>query len=66
VIRDMNGTPLFLPIQIATLDANNEMELAATVPSGLAGTTITFQSFSQKPGAKHGYVDSGLEVLSIH
>jgi len=66
VIRDMNGTPLFLPIQIATLDANGEMELAATVPSGLAGTTITFQSFSQKPGAKHGYVDSGLEVLSIH
>jgi hypothetical protein len=66
VIRDMNGTPLFLPIQIAVLDANGEMELAATIPSGLAGTTITFQSLAQKSGAKHGYVDSGLEVLSIY
>jgi hypothetical protein len=66
VIRDVNGTPMFLPIQITTLDINGEMELAATTPSGLAGTTITFRSYSQKSGAKHGFVDSGLEVLSIN
>jgi len=65
-LQDVGGTPLFLPIQLGTLDTNGEMELAATVPSGISGITLTLQSFAQKAPGQHGFVDSDRETITIH
>jgi len=66
VIEDVGGTSMFLPIQVAALDANGEMALSATVPSGLAGITVTLRSFAQRAPGKHGYVDSDRETITIN
>jgi hypothetical protein len=42
------------------------MALSATVPSGLAGITVTLQSFAQHAAGKHGYVDSDRETITIY
>jgi hypothetical protein len=62
---EVSGAPTFFPLQLTTLDANGEIELAATVPSGLAGVTLTLQSFAQRPGGKKGFVDSERETITI-
>jgi hypothetical protein len=66
VIEDVSGTPMFLPIQVAALDSNGEMALGATVPSGLAGITVTLRSFAQHAPGGHGYVDSDRETITIY
>jgi hypothetical protein len=66
VIEDVGGTSMFLPIQVAALDSNGEMALSATVPSGLAGITVTLQSFAQHAPGKHGYVDSDRETITFY
>jgi len=65
VLEDVGGSSYFLPVQIATLDANGEMALTVTVPAGLAGLTATLQSFAQNAPGKHGILDSGKETISF-
>ena len=66
VITGVNGAPYFLPIKVDTLDANGEMGMKTTVPSGLAGATVTLQSFAQHAAGKKGYIDSDRETVTIH
>jgi len=65
VLEDLGGLSYFLPLQITMLDANGEMALTVTVPSGLAGLTATLQSFAQNVAGKHGTLDSGKETISF-
>ncbi len=43
---DVNGTPRFTQVVVATFDPSGVLQSTATVPSGLSGITATFQSFS--------------------
>lgn len=43
---DVNGTPLFTQVAVATFDPSGVLLQTATVPTGLSGITATFQSFS--------------------
>lgn len=42
----LNGMPTFLPLVVTTCDSTGEWSVTATVPSGLAGSVLTFQSFA--------------------
>jgi Tol biopolymer transport system component len=42
---DVNGTFVFVPVILSAFDANGLWTLSATVPSGLAGYDITFETF---------------------
>lgn len=66
VLKEVSGTACFLPIQIGSLDVNGEMALDATVPSGLAGITLKFQSYALRPNGQRGIVDSSPETISIY
>jgi hypothetical protein len=41
------------------------MQRAGTVPSDLAGVTLTLQSHAQKPSG-HGFIDSEPETVTIY
>jgi len=41
----VNGTPVFLALALGALDFEGAWNLLATVPPGLSGTSVTFQSF---------------------
>jgi hypothetical protein len=43
---DVNGTPVFAQVEVATFDPSGVLMQTATVPSGLSGITATFQSFT--------------------
>jgi Tol biopolymer transport system component len=45
VVNDVNGTPTFVPAAIGSFDAHGLWTLAGTVPSGLSGNVITFETF---------------------
>jgi len=66
VLLDVSGTSCFIPLQLTTLDSNGEMELSATVPSGLSGITLTLQSFAQRSAGHHGFADSDKETVSLY
>jgi hypothetical protein len=65
VLEDLGGSSYFLPLQIAMLDANGEMALNVTVPSGLAGLTATLRSYAQNAAGKHGIRGSGKQTISF-
>jgi Tol biopolymer transport system component len=56
VVVDLDGASLFLPIVVSSCDATGVWSLQATVPGGLAGTTISFQTLA--------IVDTGKVELS--
>ena len=43
---DVNGTPVFTQVAVATFDPSGVLMQTATVPTGLSGITATFQSFT--------------------
>jgi hypothetical protein len=45
VVSDVNGTPTFLPEVSSTFDADGLWTLAATVPAGLSGNVVSFETF---------------------
>lgn len=45
VVSDVNGTPTFVPEVSSTFDADGLWTLAATVPAGLSGNVVTFETF---------------------
>jgi hypothetical protein len=45
VATDINGTQLFLPLVLASFDANGLWTLSGTVPTGFAGFVVTFETF---------------------
>lgn len=44
-IVDVNGSPLWIPLLLDTIDAQGRYVLSATVPSGLSGITVGFLGF---------------------
>jgi hypothetical protein len=45
-LTDVNGTPLVQLLSLGTSDAVESFTLQGTVPSGLAGTTMTFHAYA--------------------
>ena len=63
VAVDINGTPLFLKIAFRKFDASGLWSVAGTVPPGLSGNVVTFQSFGIAPT---GNVDlTNLEAVTF-
>jgi hypothetical protein len=54
VVTDVNGTPSFFPALLGAFDVNGLWTFAATVPSGLAGDVITFETLGIVPSGKVG------------
>jgi Tol biopolymer transport system component len=44
VITDVNGTPMFMPALVGSFDATGRWAIAATVPPGLSGVVISFET----------------------
>jgi len=57
-----NGT--FVPILINPLDANGNLSIGGSVPSGLAGTNLTFTGYAVGAGGQ-GVIDSIPETISF-
>ncbi len=51
-VVDINGTPLFLTLAFGTFDASGLWSLGGTVPPGLSGNVVTFQSLGFAPTGK--------------
>jgi WD40 repeat protein len=51
-VRAINGAPLFLPVVFGAFDSAEKWLLSATVPPGLAGNVIEFQTFGIVPTGK--------------
>ncbi len=51
-VVDINGTPLFLTVAFGTFDASGLWSLGGTVPPGLSGNVVTFQSLGFPPTGK--------------
>ena len=49
MLVDVSGTPLLLFIAYIPLDGTGGWEISTTVPSGLDGQSLTFQSYALKP-----------------
>jgi len=49
---DINGTPVFLLAVISTFDNTGVWRLSATVPAGLTGNVITFETYGFDPTGK--------------
>jgi len=45
-VVDVNGSPAFTQVTVATFDPSGVLMQTATVPTGLSGITATFQSFT--------------------
>ncbi|MEW6744543.1 MAG: FG-GAP repeat protein [Planctomycetota bacterium] len=60
----VNGVPYPRMILVWTFGPDHKLTLPATIPAGLAGTGLTFQSF--KLAACGGVVGSNLADLTIH
>jgi hypothetical protein len=65
VLTAVNGTATFVPIVIGTLDANGELGIQGTVPSGLSGLTLQFMGYAQKASG-HGIADSIAETITFN
>jgi Tol biopolymer transport system component len=52
VATDINGTPVFVPAVISTFDNTGVWRLSATVPAGLTGNVITFETYGFDPTGK--------------
>jgi Tol biopolymer transport system component len=51
-VRAVNGAPLFLPVVFGAFDAAEKWLWSATVPPGLAGNVIEFQTIGFVPSGK--------------
>jgi hypothetical protein len=51
-VTDINGTPMFLPAVFGSFDSAGLWTLSATVPSGLSGNVITFETIGFVPSGK--------------
>ncbi|MHC4943899.1 MAG: hypothetical protein ACYTG7_12855 [Planctomycetota bacterium] len=49
LLIDVSGTPLIVFLAYVPLDGLGQWSLSATVPPGLAGESLTFQTFALKP-----------------
>jgi Tol biopolymer transport system component len=63
VVTDLNGTPLFLPIDLGSFDAYGDLVLLAKVPAGLAGNVVTLEVIGAAPGGK--IESSNAQVLTF-
>jgi len=61
---DLNGTATFLPIAIGSLDFDGGFSVSGTVPSGLAGISLTFMGYAIKAGGV-GVADSIPETVTF-
>ena len=52
VVTDVNGSPLFVPAAVGAFDTSGVWSFAATVPSGLSGNFLTFETFGFVPTGK--------------
>jgi len=52
VVVGLNGTPLFLPVYIGSFDARGVLQLGGTVPGGLSGVVVSFETFGIVPTGK--------------
>jgi hypothetical protein len=59
---DVNGTATFEQLNLVQLDGYGESTISDTVPSGLAGTTITLQAFATHPVRKGVAVSDAVVV----
>jgi hypothetical protein len=60
---DVGGSPLFQTLALGHFDSTGAFLLADSVPPGLSGLAITFQSFAQK--SHRGLRVSAPEVLTF-
>ncbi len=63
-VVDVSGTPTFQVIALDAADATQALAITDTVPPGLAGTTMTFQSFAI--GRRRRVIDSALETITFY
>jgi Tol biopolymer transport system component len=52
VVTDVNGSPIFVPATAGAFDASGNWILSGTVPSGLSGNVVTFESLGFVPTGK--------------
>jgi len=57
-------TPTFIPIVVSALDNDGNLSIGGTVPSGLAGTVLTFMGYAVGAGGS-GVIDSIPETISF-
>jgi hypothetical protein len=64
VLTAVGKTATFVPIVINPLDANGNLSIGGSVPSGLAGTNLTFTGYAVGAGGQ-GVIDSIPETISF-
>jgi VCBS repeat protein/FG-GAP repeat protein len=64
-LEELDGAPLFLPLQLTTLDANGEWILSANVPSGLTGHTVGLRTYAQKDPTLGGVIATDLANVAF-
>jgi VCBS repeat protein/FG-GAP repeat protein len=64
-LEELDSTPLFLPLQLTTLDTNGEWILTATVPSGGTGHTIGLRTYAQKDPILGGVISTELAFVTF-
>lgn len=62
-LTGVNGVPIFMALVVAPLDANGQLALKGSVPSGLAGTSADFLGLAIAAGGKVGV--SAIETVSF-
>lgn len=62
-LTGVNGTPLFWALVVAPLDANGQLSLKGSVPSGLAGTSADFLGLAISAGGK--LMASAIETVAF-
>jgi FG-GAP repeat protein/VCBS repeat protein len=64
-LEELDGAPLFLQLQLTTLDANGEWLLSATVPSGLTGHVVGLRTYAQKDPIQGGVISTELAFVTF-
>jgi hypothetical protein len=62
-LEEIDGTPWFQVLQVATLDGNGEWNLFLKGPSGLAGHEIALRSYAQRDPTLGGVLATDLTYL---
>jgi Tol biopolymer transport system component len=52
VVIDINGTPMFLPAVLGSFDSGGRFSVSGTVPTGLSGNVITFETIGYVTASK--------------
>jgi hypothetical protein len=64
-LEELDGVPMFLFLQLTTLDSNGEWILSAKVPSGLTGHEVGLRTYAQKDPTKGGVLSTELAYVSF-